>query len=552
MFLAFSWCLFVAPVVAAGEAGEQRLVVGDKVAPEWSTSLGSKSVGSIAGTPQGVLLQAEHRMHALVMRTNDRPGTDTNPLSVSVHMRTQLGCEGPTVPGLYVYWDNNNYLCMRISGEGHLFWCVVVKGVVVREQSFWNVLYDPITSDGKKWKEGYLRILLVSRNAAFYLSPDRINWQYVGEAGLRPGAPGQAPARIILGRGWTGEKDGKADLRNDYYPDGNKQLVRTLIADFVLMDGVGRPGDLPPVTKHDTWEQTLAALDSAGIPRSWSFLGPISFKDTQYKRPFPADLTDDWSVPLTVGGQTLKSSSWTHPQDEEVPDGYVDLAEHVGQATYVYAWAKTEVDWPVTGKALLWFSSADPMAIFVNNHVAYADPEDHQEWRAVKDRSCVPIALHKGRNTIKVRYRQNRGEWGFYLRLERDDPGYRIRLLEKMLELFPDQAAAGPGAPQRNWRAAQARHEIARCYEDMGDFAGALAAYDQAIAFFANDDENRLLALESKLGLLEFLRDGDGLVKAGEAHLAAFRGTAGASSALRAVLRGDVLAGRAEAAQARA
>jgi hypothetical protein len=123
-----------------------------KLAPDWVPSLGAKSVGSITtvsypgsnsdpqALPDSVLLQAEPRMHALVRRHNDLKGTDLNPLYATVQLRTQPGPDGPTVPGMYLFWDNYNYLSIRCSGEGHVYCQAVVRGVLVREHSFWNVM----------------------------------------------------------------------------------------------------------------------------------------------------------------------------------------------------------------------------------------------------------------------------------------------------------------------------------------------------------------------------------------------------------------------------
>ncbi|MGD0090173.1 MAG: PQQ-binding-like beta-propeller repeat protein, partial [Planctomycetota bacterium] len=549
-----------------------------KLAPEWVPSLGAKSIGSITtvcfpggasdaqALPDSVLLQAEPRMHALVRRNNDLRGTDVNPLYAAVLLRTQPGSEGPTVPGMYLYWDNYDYLSIRGTGEGHVYCHAVVRGAVVREYSFWNVMRELPSGDWRKWRESWFRIQLVSRNAVFYMSSDGLNWHKLGEAGCRPGEPGKEPRMIILGRGWPGEgQTGRPEMCNDYYPDGNKQLSKTFFTRFSITDNVPIVGEIPAFDKKETWEKTLAALEADGIPRSWSFLGPISSKDIPIRKLLGPDLSDDWTTPQKdAGGNPLKSASWTVPggephageaaqdaKEEEALDGYVDLAEHVGQAAQSLAWAKAEVNWPARGNALLWFGSSDIISLYVNNQLVHADADEWNDRRAFKDRFCVPVALNKGRNTLKVRCRQARGEWGFYLRLERNDPAYRARLLEKLLEAFPETAAAAP-APAENWRAAQARHEIVRCYQSLGDYRGALSACDKALAAFAHDDENRLQAFETKLHLLEFLRDADNLVKAGEEYLAAHSGTAGAASAMRAALRGDALAGRAEAAQNRA
>jgi outer membrane protein assembly factor BamB len=510
-----------------------------KLGAEWTTIIGAKSAASFTPSAEGLLLQAEPRQVGLIKREIADVGTDAAPLSASVQIKAQWGTEGPMSPGLFLYWDNANYIYIRLNGEGHL-WTGSMANGNYREQVYYNIAREK-TVDSKKWREMYVRLLLVSRNAAFMVGTDGVNWQKVGESGRRPGPAGKAP-KVLIGRGWSGEigRDAKPDLANDYYADGNKTLIKTVFSNFVLSDKVEQPGAPSTIAKGESWEQTLGALEGAGIPRAWSLLGPVPAKAWDRKAMSP-DLTDDWGTPQKdSAGQPIKTGSWVRAEDDN--DSYVDLAEHIGQASSTVGWAKSEIQWPVNGEALLWFSSGDPVSISVNNMPVYVDTEEPQERRAVKDRCCVPVGLNKGKNVLKIRVRQSKGDWGFFMRLERNDPGYRIRLLEKMLEYFPSNTY---------WRSAQARHEIVRRYEDMLNFPAALAACDQALSVFAQDDENRLRVFETKLRLLEFLRDYDAVVKSADAYLAAFPKALGSERAMIAALRGDVLAGRADAAAER-
>jgi len=504
--------------------------------PDWIMDKSAKSAGSIGVTPEGLLLQAEPRQYGLIKRDCEAAGSDAAPLSISVQIKTQHGAEGPTLPGLVVYWDEKNSAYVKLSGDGSMYFGSMLDGVV-RDQALWNIAREGKTTENKKWRESYVRVVLVSRNIAYYVGSDGKNWQKVAESGRRPGPAGKAP-KIILGRGWPGDgKDRKPDLANDYYADGNKTLIKTLFNAFQLTDKVEPPGAASTLIKQDTWEQTTASLEGAGIPRAWSFLGPVPLKGAEKKALAP-DLSDDWSAPKDGGGLPIKATSWVRPDDDA--DCYVDLSEHVGQSSNSIGWAKSEIDWPVEGEALLWFSSGDQITVYVNNNAVYTDADDPQDRRAVKDRACIPVALNKGKNVIKTRIRQTKGDWGFFLRLERNDAGYRIRLLEKLLEYFPEWAS--------NWRAINAHHEIARRLEDMGNYPAAIATSEKSMTLFALDDENRLRAFENKLRLLEFLRDYEGLIKTGEAHAAAYPRAIGSDSALRAILRGEVMAGRAEAA----
>ena len=518
-----------------------------KLPVEWPFSLGAKSVGSIQATPGGVVLSAEGRMHALLKRDNNVVGSDTVPLAASVQIKTQPGCEGPTQPGLYLFWDNANWLSMRQNGENVVFCAGTIAGVY-KEWHAAELLRESLGPDGKPWgKEVYLRILLVSHNAAFFVSASGSNWTKIGEFGARPGPEGKAPPKIILGRGWCGDTDAKPELCNDFRPDGNKRLFKTILCNFKVSDGFAGLPELPALVKQDTWEQTCAGIElstgaeQTNVPRAWTFLGPLPEQGFAGRKDLAPDLRDDWSAGLKdPNGQIIKLSTWNRP-DEDAADCHVDLSDLMASAAHALSWGRTEITWPVDGEALLWFDSAEPITLFVNNLPVYFDNADQNISHAIKDRHCVDIALKKGRNVIKVKSHQNKGgEWGFYLRLERTDPAYRIALLSKLLELFPEPCG----------HADQARLEIARCYRQQGNFQAALSAFDKAILYFSADDEKRLQAFNSKINILAFLRDYTAGAKADDDYLAKYPHGPGTVRAMCESLRANVLGGHLDLARA--
>ncbi|HEY3322221.1 MAG TPA: PQQ-binding-like beta-propeller repeat protein [Planctomycetota bacterium] len=536
--------LLVSVLASHARAAEIFERFTESLSKDWSLDLSTKSTGgTVTPTPTGILMKCEPRMHVLIKRELADPGNDAYPLDVNVLVRSQPGFEGPLLPGMTLLWDNANYLYTRISGDGHFFFGAVIGGVL-KEQVLYHSVREIKPFEAKKAREAYVRILLTAHNAAFFNSHDGVNWHRAGESNGRPGPAGKAP-KLILGRGWAGEGNApQPELSNDWYPDKSKVLLGCMFANLRLTDKPLMPEPQPEITKQDTWEQTTAGLDVAGMPRAWSFLGPVQFnaQGKEWTRtPMAPDQSDDWSGPMNdPGGKAIKAGSWVRPEEEQ--DGHVDLGEHVGRASHSLGWARTEVDWPVAGEGLVWFGSSDLLTIYVNNVPVYEDRED-SERRTLKDQCCIPVAFNKGKNVVKIRCRQTRGDLNFYLRMERNDPAYRVAVLEKMLSLFPDKTAG--------WRAPAARHEIISRLEQMRSYPAAIAACDKAIAAFADDDDNRLRALEAKFRLLEFLRDFEALTKAGEDYIAAYPSGVGADRAIRATLRGDALGGKGEAATAR-
>ena len=544
-------CIILSTACAnvANGADSAENFTAPKLPPEWKPSLAAGSGGSVAPSTDGLLILSEKSSHAFVTHDNNITGSDDHPLVVSAFVRGQEGPQGYFCPGIHIHWDNDNYCSIKVSDGRHCV-CDWMSGGVAGQEIFHYILRQTSPATHPPSQEGFVRLAVLSHSVVFYASMDGARWYRLLDVERKVAA---APAKIMLGRAWPGAGDNAAapGMANDGgYKE--KKLFSALVRNVTITDAPllnANPAlELP---KQDTWEQTIAAVDPAGIPRKWSLLGPLAAEDKQERqanKQYPPDLTDDWSAPLKLpGGQAIKvpdPAVWSRPDDDN--DSLVDLPEIMNHPQGL-VWAKTEVNWPLDGEALLWFDAADPIVIYVNGVEAVAE-HDRPYWRshALKDRRCVSVPLRKGANTIKVRSTQiaNPGEKhqlaGFYLRLERNDPEFRIALLEKLLELFPDSSAAP-----------DARLELPRRYEELLEFRRALDACDRAIAASAQNEDIRLQAFDTKLRILETLRDREGMIRAADAFLALKPGTPAALRAIRAGIRGEVLSGKAEAAQAR-
>jgi outer membrane protein assembly factor BamB len=509
-----------------------------KLREGWQEQKSAKTLGGITATADGVALRAETLRHVSIKRDNAIVGSDDSPLSVSVFMRPAADSDLP--PGLTLFWDSQNFIQLTGKADNNLT-------IYVRQQGVTASRTFPDAAPGVKQNGVYLRLALISRNVLLYAGNDGVNWRQLGHLGLRPGKEGVAPGRIIIGRGAAEDpsaKESKPDLANDFNPDARKPLIETTFRDFRCSD---RPEPMPEDKiefdpKIKTWADLLENMEAATIPKNWSLLGSLADKDFKlWKQPLAPDKTDDWKTPPKDDqGKPFRVGSWTQP--EEAGDAFVDLREIMDPNSMALAYARAEIDWPVDGAACLWFDNNGHATVAINNEQVFND-KDYPARRAAKDRYCHVVRMKKGKNFVKVKAGQMRGEWGFYLRVERNDPGYRISLLTRLLEAFPEDA--------KGWRGAAAMLEIARQHEKMLNFPQALAAWQKAIDAFASSDEHRSEALECKLHLLEMQRNWSGLAAAGEAHLARFGQGAGFESAFRACVIGDTMSGKLEAAEAR-
>ncbi len=538
------FAFFISALTCAARA---ESFTGPKLPPEWKETVGPGSAGSVTPSPEGLQIKSESKVCAFVSRENSADGSDERPLVISAYVRTQDGAEGPLCPGVHFYWDNENFCTLQLY-DNRTLKAVWESGGVYGEQYAPYVFRD-LKAKGKAYSsDGYVRLVLLSHSILFYASSNGVEWFRLTDIERKGVTAKKGPGKIIVGRAYSGtqwDKPANAGMANNIPGAVGKTLFSALIREVVLSEASSGGAVAPlELTKQDSWEQTNATALASGVPRKWSLLGPLSENHPNTKL-FAPDLTDKWTDLKTADGKAIKvpeQPTWSRPDEDN--DSYVDVPELMNHATGLQ-WLKADIDWPVNGEALIWFDSIDPMIVFVNN-MEVANEQERSTWQrhAMKDRHCVAVPMNKGANTIKVRLNEIKSDSGFYLRVERNDPEYRIALLEKLLEFFPDTTLAP--------NAAEARLEIPRRYESLLRFFQALAACDRAIAAFSSDDRARLEAFDTKVRILETLRDREGLVRAADAFLALKPGIDGTQHALRAALRGEVLSGKADAAQNRA
>ncbi len=503
----------------------------------WVVDRADKSGGEVTFTGNGALLKTEWRNHTLLKRSNDIVGTDANPLDVSVWIISENGFA--LHPGLHVYWDNNNFVSVLFTFDNHVYvrWC---NNGIDGARDVYNV------APNSKQTGFYVRAVVASRNVFTYFSMDGESWQRLCDLGGRPGKAGVAPAKIMLGRAWAGEKNNKdahLDMCNDYYPDGNKNLIGSTFRNFALRDTPYPVSDDElKLDAAESWEQTEEKLEPNGVPRSWVLLGPrpdVDFRMWNRKGALEPESSDNWNQAFKdENGRNLRVARWTRPEEDK--NCYVDLGETLEPSSAVLAFAQTEVDWPIEGPANLFFDDAGRAVVYLNNTMVFTD-QGREARQVSKDRFCIPVHMKRGKNVIKLKLGQMRGDWGFFLRVDRADPGYRIRTLQKLLELHPQEALT--------WRGSQAMFEIARRYQQLNNFPAALDAWQKAIEKYSGNEEQRVEAFAGKVRLLAQLRDFDALATTGNEYLQKYARADGSKLALDACVTGEALSGKTDAAE---
>lgn len=258
-----------------------------------------------------------------------------------------------------------------------------------------------------------------------------------------------------------------------------------LFSEFAhAVEALHLPQRLPDLERRGNWRETLEELSSIGIPQTWHMLGPLANENGKlFERQLDPEKNDDWRLPQTDNlGRLFKTALWTKPKDE---DGcYVDFDDaYPAPPLAPLALAGAELDAPVDGPAILWFESTGRAVVYLNNQMVVSSAMTGRKSHQGQYNVLYPITveLKRGRNFLKVKlqkdHKQSLKGWGFFARIERTDFDWQTQLLEKLKQLYPDEAAGAAGA--------ELNLDLARMLERTGKTADAAAAYRAILERFS-------------------------------------------------------------------
>ena len=100
-------------------------------------------------------------------------------------------------------------------------------------------------------------------------------------------------------------------------------------------------------------------------------------------------------------------------------DGFVDLDKIFGsKINWVTAYARITVTAPDEREAQICFGSDDQAKVWLNGEEVFT----YSEYRsAAIDQNAISVTLKAGENSILIKVCDERGFWGFYLRLTDTD-----------------------------------------------------------------------------------------------------------------------------------
>jgi hypothetical protein len=148
---------------------------------------------------------------------------------------------------------------------------------------------------------------------------------------------------------------------------------------------------------------------NAGFVSAWEIVGPFPGNDFAAALP-PEEQTDPQDTYDLSDGSTL---AWKALKTTDVM-GLVDLIEILGDHREVTAYARATVSVTEAADVLLKMGSDDGIVAWVNGAKVHANEANRP---VIVDDDTKPATLQAGENTILLKIIQNRGGWGFCLRL---------------------------------------------------------------------------------------------------------------------------------------
>ncbi len=492
------------------------------LASVWKKGVSKEAaVSAFAVGEQGVTLTVSSEDFVLLKKKNEFVGSDDQPLVLSAQLWSDP--KSPAWSGLHLYWDPKNHVSLNFNGKNDL--------QVVWQNNGRSGHRSHVGLAPNGHRAGvYLKMVLLTRNIFFYLSNDGVHWSHFSDLGARPGPAQQPPSWMMLGRGWSGPQPELANKAPQ--ATGKAKPVASRVRDVHIQHGFEKiPKPDPDFVDGGSWQGTIEKMEHESFPKKWMLLGPRAYQHFLNKDGLAPEKTDEWfPTPKDERGQDFRITEWEGTGEEA--KCYVDLEELLDPDRDVVAYARTKIERSGPSGALLWFDSDGQSVVYLNNK-KILDLRKHKA-KAVRDRICRKVTLHKGVNFLKVTNAQKDGHWGFYVRLESDEPAFRIRFLSELLNRFPAEAATHLGG--------EARLEIARQYERIHDFSSAARAYAEALEAHRDSAEYHMRAWCGRLRILERLRDWNALAAAGAEYLKAFPNRAGSQRALEAFVLGTVRA----------
>ena len=171
---------------------------------------------------------------------------------------------------------------------------------------------------------------------------------------------------------------------------------------------------------HPAWGQPQTLQTGKWI-KNWLLLGPVPLQESagtvSHLPGFEKDYLSKYGgeqSPKVIPGKMVRAGKtklkWT---EYTSPDSIINLDEAVSKASFVLAYAYTEIDVDKDGTYILALGTNDGGRLWVNGEEVW----DYPGARGVQpDQDLIPVVLKKGMNTILLKVEERGNNWGFCAR----------------------------------------------------------------------------------------------------------------------------------------
>ncbi len=476
-------------------------VNGDKAPDGWDLHRSAESKGTIHVEDGALALTAEIGRYAhLDRQLKGMDGSDETPLRVECSVAIDDGAGIGDRPAMIaLYWGGAASIGIGIGDGGEkgregdavrrrAWLCTVVGGKA--EQKPTEAWFYPGQA------AGHLRLVATARDVSAFASKDGWSWQRVASFERTKDFSGP-PERVIVGRGWSPEKDAKPFLDNDGTPGTTPGKTADLfVYSFSQLLVSNSPPSVPAALlktyqKKESLEETMDTIAAAGAVRQWMVLGPLAASPKAYG---PETAYDPTATLEVIGPK----KGWNPFVPGESPTDRIiilsDVIPGAGPDSVRFAEATIVADAPRLERFL--FDGMREIRLYLNGREIAQDRRDNGEVQL--ERLSVTAPLRKGENHLVVKLLSGQTSRAvFTLRHENGDPRYRIALLKR---LAIDFAEEGEGL-------ISSQLEISRLWENQGFVREAAAALDEVAKNAEASPEQIDAALIERARLHRALRD---------------------------------------------
>ena len=174
--------------------------------------------------------------------------------------------------------------------------------------------------------------------------------------------------------------------------------------------------------EHDQSYKAEDYINQTGFiaENAWSIIGPFNNVDgIGYNKAYIPE--DAIQIDMTAKYDGVDGQIGWEKRTDDTFDGFVDLDKiFASKINWVTAYARITVTAPDEREAQIRLGGDDQAKVWLNGEEVFTYGESRS---AAIDQNAIPVTLKAGENSLLIKVCDERGFWGFYLRLTDTEGG---------------------------------------------------------------------------------------------------------------------------------